>query len=291
MFRPQVGRPYYYGVTDAYTYCHTDSIKGIAKALSADLRQYYTGEQPGDVPGNLPYPYPWWLCGAMFNAFIDYWYYTGDEQYNFITAQALEHQIGDYSAFMPPNQTRSLGNDDQAFWGMAAMSAAENKLPVLRHGSPSWLELAQAVFRTQKRRWDNTSCGGGLKWQIHFFNAGYTYKNTISNGCFFNIAARLYKYLGDDLYSSWAEQTWEWERAVGLITEDYHFYDGIWERDNCTSIDYKRWTYNIGVHMAGAAAMWNAVSGRQAKPVVLVHVLICEQDSAGSLEVETRGHN
>ena len=84
----------------------------------------------------------------MFNAFIDYWYYTGDDQYNNITTQALEHQIGDNHAFMPANQTKSLGNDDQGFWGMAAMSAAENKLPDLKDG-PSLLSLAQAVFQTQ----------------------------------------------------------------------------------------------------------------------------------------------
>jgi mannan endo-1,6-alpha-mannosidase len=84
----------------------------------------------------------------MFNAFIDYWYYTGDDQYNAITAQALEHQIGEFDAFMPNNQTRSLGNDDQGFWGMAAMSAAENRLPDLEYGKPSWLSLAQAVFNT-----------------------------------------------------------------------------------------------------------------------------------------------
>lgn len=127
----------------------------------------------------------------MFNAFIDYWYYTGDDQYNAITEQALQHQIGDYNAFMPPNQTRTLGNDDQAFWGMAAMSAAENRLPDVKDG-PSWLSLAQAVFQTQHNRWDTENCGGGFKWQIFFTNPGYTYKNTISNGCFFNIAARLY---------------------------------------------------------------------------------------------------
>ncbi|CAN9282217.1 unnamed protein product [Alternaria alternata] len=110
------------------------SIKNAAKALSTNLRKYYTGDRLGDVPGNLPDPYYWWECGAMFNALIDYWYYTGDDQYNAITEQALQHQIGDYNAFMPPNQTRTLGNDDQAFWGMAAMSAAENKLPDVKDG-------------------------------------------------------------------------------------------------------------------------------------------------------------
>lgn len=235
----------------------TDSIKSAAKSISTNLRSYYTGDNPGDTPGNLPDPYYWWECGAMFNAFIDYWYYTGDDQYNTMTTQALEHQIGDYNAFMPENQTKTLGNDDQAFWGMAAMSAAENKLPDLGDGKPSWLALAQAVFNTQKDRWDETTCAGGLRWQIFTFNNGYNYKNTISNGCFFNIASRLYKYLGNDTYSEWAEKAWEWEMASGLMSADYHYYDGTDDTTNCTIINKIQWTYNAGVHMAGAAAMWN----------------------------------
>jgi hypothetical protein len=107
------------------------SIKQAAKTIAGPLRLIYTGDRKGDTPGNLPDPYFWWEAGAMFNAFIDYWYYTGDDQYNAITSQAMEHQIGEYSAFMPNNQSKTLGNDDQAFWGMAAMSAAENKLPDL----------------------------------------------------------------------------------------------------------------------------------------------------------------
>lgn len=196
----------------------------------------------------------------MFNAFIDYWYYTGDDQYNAITRQAMQHQIGSYNAFMPDNQTKTLGNDDQAFWGLAAMSATENKLPDLTDGSPSWLALAQAVFNTQKGRWDTTTCGGGLKWQIFPFNNGYNYKNTISNGCFFNIAARLYKYLGNDTYGDWAEKAWDWELSVGLHNSENHFFDGTDDKLNCTSLNRIQWTYNAGVHMAGAAAMWNVVS-------------------------------
>lgn len=200
----------------------------------------------------------------MFNAFIDYWYYTGDDQYNAITTQAMEHQIGENNAYMPTNQTSTLGNDDQAFWGMAAMSAAENKFPDLPDGKPSWLSLAQGVFNTQKDRWDNQTCGGGLRWQIYPFNKGFNYKNTISNGCFFNIAARLYKYLGNQTYADWAERAFEWELSAGLMSKDYHFFDGTGDETNCTQINKIQWTYNAGVHMAGAAAMWNAV-----RPVIL----------------------
>lgn len=225
------------------------------------MRKWYTGDRPGDVPGNLPDPYYWWECGAMFGGLIDYWYYTGDSQYNNITVQAMQHQIGDYNAFMPQNQTKTLGNDDQAFWGMAAMSAAENKLPDLPSDQgPSWLALAQGVFNTQASRWNTENCGGGLKWQIFTFNNGYNYRNTISNGCFFNIAARLYKYTQNQTYADWAVKTWNWEMSLGLMSNDFHYFDGSDDRQNCTTINRIQWTYNAGVHMAGAAALWNAVS-------------------------------
>ncbi|KAF2798505.1 glycoside hydrolase family 76 protein [Melanomma pulvis-pyrius CBS 109.77] len=234
------------------------SIKTATKAIIANLRAYYTGDKVGDTPGNLPDPYYWWECGAMFNSFIDYWYYTGDDTYNTITIQAMQHQIGDYNAFMPPNQTKTLGNDDQAFWGMAAMAAAENKFPdPTDPKQPSWLSLAQAVFNTQVVRWDTLTCGGGLRWQIFTFNNGYDYKNTISNGCFFNIAARLAKYTGNTTYSDWAEKMWDWELSVGLMSPQYHYFDGTDDKQNCTTINHIQWTYNAAVHMAGAAAMWN----------------------------------
>lgn len=237
----------------------TESIKNATKAVAAGLRKWYTGDRVGDTPGNLPDPYYWWLCGAMFNSFIDYWYYTGDDQYNAMTTQGMVHQIGNFQAFMPPNQTSTLGNDDQAFWGMTAMSAAENKFPDAE-GQPSWLSLAQAVFNTQAVRWNTKTCGGGLNWQIFTFNNGYDYKNTISNGCFFNIAARLAKYTKNSTYTDWAIKAWDWQVNIGLITPDYHFYDGTSERNNCSDTNHLQWTYNAGVHMAGAAALWNLVS-------------------------------
>jgi mannan endo-1,6-alpha-mannosidase len=246
-----------------------DSIKAAAKTAAQGLRVWYTGDRPGDTPGNLPDPYYWWECGAMFNGFVDYWYYTGDDQYNAITTQAMVHQIGDYDAFMPPNQTKTLGNDDQAFWGMAALSAAEAKFPDPPDDQPSWLSLAQAVFNTQAARWDETSCGGGLKWQIFTFNNGYNYKNTISNGCFFNIASRLYKYTGNETYAKWASRAWDWELSVGLMSKDFHYFDGTDDKANCSSVNHIQWTYNAGVHMAGAAALWNKTGSDEWKTKLL----------------------
>ncbi|KIV90968.1 hypothetical protein PV10_05566 [Exophiala mesophila] len=238
-----------------------ESIKAAAKIAADEMVSYYTGYLPGDVPGNLPAPYYWWEAGAMFGALIDYWYFTGDDTHNNITTQAMLHQVGPDWDFMPPNQTKTEGNDDQAFWAMAALSAAENKYPNPPSDGPQWLALVQAVFNQQAARWDTQTCAGGLKWQIFPFNNGYNYKNTISNGCFFNMGARLAVYTGNDTYAEWAEKTWEWTETIGLMDANYNFYDGSDDNLNCTELDHIQWTYNAGTYLVGAANMYNFTGG------------------------------
>ncbi|EEP77943.1 conserved hypothetical protein [Uncinocarpus reesii 1704] len=237
------------------------SIKRAAKIAASGMTVFYTGHLPGDVPGNLPAPYYWWEAGAMFGALIDYWYYTGDSTWNDITIQAMLHQASPSTNFEPRNQTKSEGNDDQGFWGMAAMSAAERNFPNPPADQPQWLELAQGVFNSQAPRWDTTSCGGGLKWQFFTLNRGYNYKNTISNGCFFNIASRLARYTRNQTYADWATKSWEWTERIGLITPTYQFYDGTNDKLNCTELNRIQWTYNAGVHLLGAANMYNYTNG------------------------------
>jgi mannan endo-1,6-alpha-mannosidase len=237
-----------------------DSIKAAAKTAAQGMVQYYTGNRPGDIPGNLPQPYYWWEAGALFGALVDYWYFTGDDTYNQITTQALLAQVGPNNDYMPPNQTKTEGNDDQAFWGMAALSAAEERYPNPPASSPQWLALAQAVFNSQAIRWDTSSCAGGLKWQIFTFNNGYNYKNTISNGCFFNMAARLAVYTGNQTYADWANKMYDWVGAVGLMSHTYQFFDGTDDTLNCSQLNHIQWSYNAGVFMLGAANMYNFVS-------------------------------
>lgn len=237
-----------------------DSIKVAAKSVATNMMSQYTGSNPGDIPGNLPAPYYWWEAGAMFGAMIDYWYFTGDDKWNNVTMQAMLHQVGPDNDFMPPNQTKTEGNDDQSFWAMAAMSAAENKFPDPPEGQPQWLALVQAVFNLQVARWDTSTCGGGLRWQIYNFNNGYNYKNSISNGCFFNIASRLAVYTGNQTYADWANKIWDWTSSIGLFDQNYNFFDGSDDTLNCTQMDHIQWTYNAGTFLYGAANMYNFVS-------------------------------
>lgn len=192
----------------------------------------------------------------MLGALVDYWYYTGDETYNDLTTQGLQFQVGPYNDYMPPNQSLTEGNDDQGFWGMAVMTAAEVGFPDPADDEPGWLALAQAVFNTQAVRWDTANCNGGLRWQIFTWNNGYNYKNSISQACFFNIASRLALYTGNTTYADWAEKTWDWMMEVNFITDTYRIYDGAHTDDACKTITEYEFSYNVGAFLLGAAAMY-----------------------------------
>lgn len=235
------------------------SIKAATGEVAKKLMSFYTGYKPGDTPGYLPDPYYWWEAGAMFGAMIDYWYYTNDTTYNDIVEQALVHQAGDDRNYMPINASKSMGNDDQGFWGMTAMMAAERNFQNPPKDQPQWLALAQAVFSLQSGRWDTETCGGGLKWQVYVFNKGYDYKNSISNGAMFNIASRLAVYTGNATYAEWAEKTWDWVESVGLINEKGDVFDGSSDLLNCTELDHTQWSYNAGIWLHGAANMYKFV--------------------------------
>lgn len=246
----------------------TDSIKTAAKAVASNLMSYYSGDDPGQTPGILPGPPPdgdyyWWQGGALWGTMVDYWHLTGDTTWNNITQDSLLFQAGapDYS-YQPENWTLSLGNDDQGFWGMSAMLAAENKFQdPPSSDDPGWLALAQAVFNTQAApdRHDDV-CNGGMRWQIPSTNNGYDYKNTIANGIFFNLGARLARYTNNATYADWATKTYQWLEGVGYIDAEYNVFDGAHTGTNCTKIDEAQFSYTAAVLLQGAAFMYNHVS-------------------------------
>lgn len=163
-----------------------DDIIASSKDLAFDLMALYNGNETGEIPGILSLPPPggeywFWEAAGFFGTFIDYWHLTGDESYNDVVTQGMLHQVGPNNNFLSPNWTVSLGNDDQCFWALSALLAAENQFPNPPQDQPPWIEIAENVFGNLQERWEieraNGSCGGGLRWQVAPFNAGYDYKN------------------------------------------------------------------------------------------------------------------
>ena len=138
------------------------------------------------------------------------------------------------------------------------MRAAELRFPN-PSTSPSWHDLAVKVFNDQASRWDTQTCGGGLRSQIFKFNAGYNYKDTMSNGAFFQLAARLARYTKNQTYADWATKSYDWTRSVGLINDDYKVLDGAKVGGNCSALGRIQWTSTAGAFMYGSAVMSNLV--------------------------------
>lgn len=241
--------------------------------MAKNLLSYYHGTEAGQIPGLLPGPPPggdyyWWESGAMWDTLIDYWHYTGDAAYNNLVAQGLLFQVGPNDDYLTPNQTATLGNDDQGIWGMAAMSAAEANLANPSNSSKQqWSALATSVFdELSQDRWDEATCRGGLRWQILSSNQGYNYKNSISTGVLFNLGARLARFTQNSTYADWAGKAWDWAESVGFIDKWGYIYDGAHVEFNCTDINKVEFSYVAGIYLQGAAFMYNYVSRSKKLP-------------------------
>ncbi|KAK5270554.1 hypothetical protein LTR99_004996 [Exophiala xenobiotica] len=245
------------------------SIRRAAATAAYSLQSMYNGNRTGGggVLGKFPYPpFFWWLSGASWDGMLHYWLYTGDESYYNVTWEALVSQISGTNNYLPLSEKFDEGNDDIAFWAFGAMFAAEHSFrPPPPPKYPSWLQICDNVFNDFVTRWRAASdtCGGGLRWQVFPSSAGWDYKNSISNGGFFQLAARLARYTGNATYFSWASKVWDWTEAVGLIDDEFNVYDGAGiddDNNNCTSpeaLDRTRWSYNVAIYLYGAAVMHN----------------------------------
>ncbi|KAI6376743.1 hypothetical protein MCOR25_002707 [Pyricularia grisea] len=154
-----------------------------------------------------------------------------------------------------------MGNDDLGFWGFAVMSAAERNLPQPPSSVPSWLKMSENIHASLASRWDNSTCGGGLLWQIFASNPnGLNYKNSVSNGAFFQLSARLARATGNQSYADWANKIFDWSTGVGFIDQNFHVFDGADKREDCKKVNNVSFTYTNGIYMYGAAVMANLTS-------------------------------
>ncbi|KAF4587218.1 mannan endo-1,6-alpha-mannosidase-like protein [Ophiocordyceps camponoti-floridani] len=253
----------FFAPRDLDTGNHT-SVRLAASTLAHDTMVYYSGNtteaKPVDV-GNVPKPYYWWVAGALWGAMLDYYHMTGDSSYNDVVLQALTAptNLGRGLDFMPAEHASEEGNDDLFFWGSAVMSAAERNFPQPDDKLPSWLDMASNVFNSLISRWHTAECGGGMLWQIYASNPnGMTYKNSVSNGGLFQLAARLARATGNQTYLHWAEQAWNWTATRGLIDGDnFHVYDGVDVRTKCAEVNHQSFTYTSGIFLYGAAVLAN----------------------------------
>ncbi|KAK8042692.1 mannan endo-1-6-alpha-mannosidase DCW1 [Apiospora phragmitis] len=198
------------------------SIRSVASTLAYGTMSYYTGNITNTTETLAVFPAPvyWWESGACWGSMLDYQHYTGDDSYHDVITQALLSQVGPNFDYMVPRHQGDEGNDDQAFWSFTVLEAAERNLPQPDDSVPSWLTMAENIWNSMVVRWNTTSCGGGLAWQIFENNPnGMTYKNSVSNGGLFQLSARLARATGNQTYQDWAQKIWNWSESQRRLPE------------------------------------------------------------------------
>ena len=79
---------------------------------------------------------------------------------------------------------------------------------------------------------------------------------------FFQLAARLARYTGNQTYIDWAEKSWNWFAASSLLDASgtaYKIYDGAGIEADCQKPNIAQYSYNYGITLAGLAYMYNHV--------------------------------
>lgn len=238
------------------------SIKEVAGEIAKGLYAYH---DPSATTGQFKQPQPWfwWLSGSGWTGLLDYTVYTTDTTYKEDILSALAKNVGPDYDFKPPEQANWEANDDQMYWVYAALTAMEYDFEALPDNS--WLDISINAWKGWVDRWNEASdtCGGGLKWQWNTEVDGFYYKNSVTNGGFFQASARLARFTGNETYAQWATKIWDWSTSVGLVNDDFHVYDGTSDKngENCSSVNHDEWSYNIASYLHGAANMFNYVDG------------------------------
>ncbi|CAI8493533.1 unnamed protein product [Hanseniaspora opuntiae] len=227
------------------------SICADTALIQQGVLDYYSGD------GEFQSPYYWWEGGLAFGLMIENAFLCQNTTFNSLLQNALMQQSGDNWDFMPESQTMVEGNDDQGVWGLTLMTAAERNFSRAANGTasrkdiPEWVTMAQAIYNTMYARWDSSTCGGGLRWQIYTWNNGYNYKNTIANGCLFNLAARLGRYFNNDTYLEEAEKVFDWLLDVNFVQLNdgsSKVYDGATITNNCSDMTTIEWSLQLRVN-------------------------------------------
>ncbi|KAI9044052.1 uncharacterized protein KD926_001874 [Aspergillus affinis] len=130
--------------------------------------------------------------GMLYSTLIQFWKTTEISSYSSLITERMKKQRNYSDA---PITLESSENQVLGAWGLASITAAEVNYPELDNTS-SWLQMAARMGKVlSSQSWDANACEGGLRWDRDLYQ-----KDALSNGLFFQLAARLAHATGGNRY-------------------------------------------------------------------------------------------
>ncbi|KAH8897302.1 glycoside hydrolase [Thozetella sp. PMI_491] len=243
-----------------------DSIKSAAKTIVEDMvKKYYPSNSTiGLIQSEYEEedPYSPKESAMFWDSLLNYWFLTGDDQYNDMVSKAILGRVGENVDFFPRDLWARSDNEDQVAWALTCLAAAEREFPNPPSGQPQWLNLSKTIFDIQASRWDTQECDGGIRVNPYaaYNGDGYYYKHPGS--WFLLLAARLGAFTGNQTYFDWAEKEYSWAAGTpGLVTSDFAVYYGLpLTGGHCNSPVNFEYTFNQAAFLYGSAVAYNATS-------------------------------
>lgn len=218
----------------------TGDYRAYADAGMTALQQWY------NQSSGLWNSTGWWNSANALGALIDYSARTGVSSYKSAISNTFDK-----------NSKKNFINnfyDDEGWWSLTWINAYDLLLDT------NYLTMAETIFADMTGGWDNSTCNGGIWW-----SKDRKYKNAIANELFFTIAIRLHQRTSDKVgsagnvsYLDWANRSWTWFLASGMINAAHLVNDGL--DGSCKNNGQTTWTYNQGVILGGLVDMYK-VSG------------------------------
>lgn len=202
-------------------------LLGHARSALAALPSHYAQSLHTRRDGG---PFHAWQRFVAVSSLAEYESASGDERFS----PFLQSLLAD---------RRGLDGNDDSLW----VAEADLDTAPLKKGKPSQQRAvgdAESIFKQIAAQYWDTTCGGGVWW-----DHARTYKNAITNELFLDVAARLYILTGEPFYKNWAERSWNWFAASGMISPSYAVNDGL--DKTCHNNAGPPYSYNQGVILDG----------------------------------------
>ncbi|SGY38001.1 BQ5605_C003g01938 [Microbotryum silenes-dioicae] len=242
----------------ASTYINVNNLTSIALVAQAAVARMQTWYEDGvfDWTG-------WWQTPVLGLAYTQLDLALGNNVNELLIKDLLiknddkgwmiDAYVDDQSAFPVPIGATFCSlticpecNNPPGWWAMFALRAHQ------AYPNQTWFQMVQTINNNNTLYWTDT-CGGGVLWLTY----RPMIKNTITNGLYFSILTRLYRYTGNSTYFDYSMNTLNWWLGWGFDADNGRVWDTI-TGPGCDKTGEASWTYNSGAFLYGLADLWYA---------------------------------